>query len=94
MEKAPWKLTKEMVEVMGGKKSDHFALYVKLCTQALIEARNHSEAVVTMMEIMLYKSSFPAFRYNPNAAKDFRKRLMLNKSDKELPAAVLKLIEE
>jgi hypothetical protein len=49
-------------KVMGGRASSYFTDYKALCKSALIEVRKHSEAVVIMMEIMTYKSSFPAFR--------------------------------
>jgi hypothetical protein len=34
------------------------------------------------------------FRYNPNAIKDFRSRLLFKVPDKDLPAAVMKLIDK
>ncbi len=62
MEKAPWKLTKELVDVMGGLDSPYFEDYVARCTSALIEARKHADEVATLMEIMAFHSSYPAFR--------------------------------
>ena len=35
MEKAPWKLTEEWVDVMGGRSSEYFREYKKLCVEAL-----------------------------------------------------------
>ncbi len=62
MEKAPFKLTEELAEVMGGRFSAFFVDYAKLCTQALLVARRHCDAICTMMEIMQYHSNFPAFK--------------------------------
>ncbi len=61
MEKAPWKLTKEMAEVMGPRTSPDFVEYTRQCTAALIVARKHAKQAVTMMEIMMHHSNYPAF---------------------------------
>lgn len=45
LEKAPWKLTVEMVEVMGGMDSAHFKMYADLCVQAFKVARVHYREV-------------------------------------------------
>ena len=92
MEKAPWKLTAEMVDVMGGLRSAYFEDYVSRCTAALKEARRHAEAVCVLMEIMSYKSNYPALRYNAAAIQDFRGRLLLSVSDSELRREVDHLI--
>jgi hypothetical protein len=47
---------------MGGRKSAEFAEYTRLCTQALLVARKHAKAVKSLMEIMTFHSSYPAFR--------------------------------
>jgi phosphatidylinositol kinase/protein kinase (PI-3 family) len=62
MEKAPFKLTEELADVMGGRFSSYFADYVKLVAQSLIVARRHCDAICTMIEIMQYHSNFPAFK--------------------------------
>lgn len=63
MEKAPFKLTVEMLDVIGGKKSPLFSEYVKLCTHAMITARENVNDVITLIEIMSHESLFPAFRF-------------------------------
>jgi hypothetical protein len=47
---------------MGGRDSDHFKEYTRLCTLALLETRRHAEAVTTLMEIMSHESNFPSFK--------------------------------
>jgi phosphatidylinositol 4-kinase len=63
MEKAPFKLTIEMLDVIGGKKSPQFSEYVKLCTHCLMIARENVDDVITLFEIMSYESLFPSFRF-------------------------------
>jgi len=94
METAPWKLTEEMVDVMGGRESQHYSNYVRLCTEAFRAVRAHSKPVLTMIEIMKEKSQFPSFRYNAKALEQFRDRLALNLKDADVEAHVLGLIEK
>jgi len=88
MEKAPWKLTKEMADVMGGVKSADFIEYQRQCTQALLVARRHAKQVKSLMEMMSHHSSYPAFQYNRHAIRDFMYRLMLDIPDKDVEKKV------
>jgi len=92
MEKAPWKLNKEMVAVMGGRSSKWFGEYRKRCVQAMLTARKHSRQVMSLMEIMQYQSNYPAFRYNPNAISDFRSRLYVDAPETAITDIVERLI--
>eukprot|EP01038_Epipyxis_sp_PR26KG_P015739 gene15739-21306_t len=94
MEKAPWKLTEEMVDVMGGRTSPDYELYSKLCLDALLVARKHEKQVSTLMEIMTFKSNYPAFKYNPHSIRDFRAKLFLDLPDKSVEAQVAKLLQK
>lgn len=93
MEKAPWKFTIELVDVMGGKGSRYYNRYMQLCSDALRVARKHAAKVVSMMEILSYMSNYPAFRYNANAINDFRSRLHMKVSDENLPQLIQKLAD-
>ena len=75
METSPFKLTVEMVDVMGGKESPHYDLYKKLCADAYVVAASHSDQLCTLVEMMSEQSAFPCFSYNGNAAAEFRSRL-------------------
>lgn len=92
MEKAPWKLNAEFVEVMGGYDSSLFKDYRQRCIQAFNVARRHAKSVLTLMSIMQAHSNYPAFRYNANAIRDFRARLFLDRPDSDLPAIIDQLI--
>jgi phosphatidylinositol kinase/protein kinase (PI-3 family) len=75
MEKAPFKLNEELVEVMGGRDSAYFSDYRQLCIDAMIAARKNSDELVTMMEIMFFQSNYPAFRYSGYEILDYQIRL-------------------
>ena len=94
MEKAPFKLTEELADVMGGSNSAEFEEYISLCTRAFIVARKHAHAVSRMMEIMAHRSQYPSFQYNKNAIADFRKRLFLDQKDANAEIIVRKLVAQ
>ena len=60
-ESAPFKLTNEYVELMGGKNSNTFTYYKVLMMQGFIELRRHSENIQVMLEIMMKESDLPCF---------------------------------
>lgn len=92
MERAPFKLTEEMSDVMGGRFSADFVEYARLCTQAMLIIRKNVDAISLLMEIMQVNSNFPCFRYNKNAITDFRKRMMSDVPDQDIEFEVNKLI--
>jgi hypothetical protein len=85
MELAPFKLTEEYVEVMGGPNSDCYKEFVHLFVEGLKAARKNSQIALGLVEIMMYKSNYPCFsgsRYGGGQAlRGFRERLMLDVPD-------------
>ena len=55
----PFKLTSEMVEVMGGIQSDLFAEFVLLFVSGFLALQAQSHKIVTLVEIMAEQSGFP-----------------------------------
>mmetsp|Transcript_61046 Transcript_61046/g.89525 ORF Transcript_61046/g.89525 Transcript_61046/m.89525 type:complete len:175 (+) Transcript_61046:307-831(+) len=53
-EQAPFKLTSELVDVMGGKDSASFSYFRELCVQGFLEARKpeYSQRVLLIVEMM------------------------------------------
>lgn len=94
MEKAPWKLNREMAEVMGGWRSEYFLQYKQRCIQTFTMLRKYAREAIALMEIMQFHSNFPAFRYNPNAVKDFRNRFFLDLPDGDITRAVESLVRK
>lgn len=96
MERAPFKLTKEYVEVMGGVKSDCYKEFERLFVAGFEEARKNYQVALGLVEIMMFKSNYPCFagwRYgNGKALTRFEKRLMLDVPDKLVKKKALKLI--
>ena len=93
LEKAPWKMTDELMGVMDGPDSTLTAQYKSLMVAALKAARKHSDELIGLMEIMTYKSNFPSFKYNSRAKQDFAERLMLHVEDDQISDKVEELFE-
>merc|ERR1719163_1557568 len=71
-EKAGFKLTQEMVDLIGGSPgSPLFDWFEKLCIQGYLAAREHKQEFMAMSAIMAH-SSLPCFR--PKSMQNFEKR--------------------
>lgn len=97
-ERAPFKLTQDYVDVMGGKGSDCFKEFKRLFAAGFEAARANSQIAVGLVEIMMYKSNYPCFsgpRYGGDKALiNFQNRLMLRTPDKDIRRRALGLIED
>ena len=95
---APFKLTKEYVEVMGGVGSECYMEFERLFVAGMEVARKNSQIALGMVEIMMYKSNYPCFsgwRYGKGRAlKGFEKRLMLRVPDKHVKRKAMRLVRK
>ncbi|GFH57743.1 hypothetical protein CTEN210_14219 [Chaetoceros tenuissimus] len=96
-ERAPFKLTQDYIDVMGGINSECFAEFKRLFVAGFEAARANSQIALGLVEIMMYKSNYPCFsgpRYGGKKALiGFQNRLMLHTSDEEVKQRALQLIE-
>jgi phosphatidylinositol 4-kinase len=97
-ERAPFKLTKDYIDVMGGTTSECFKEFQKLFVDGFKAARNHSLSALGLVEIMMYKSNYPCFsgtRYGGGVSlKRFEKRLMLDIPDGKVEKRAMQLIND
>mmetsp|Transcript_15919 Transcript_15919/g.30023 ORF Transcript_15919/g.30023 Transcript_15919/m.30023 type:complete len:917 (+) Transcript_15919:72-2822(+) len=97
-ERAPFKLTQDYIDVMGGTDSACFAEFKRLFVAGFEAARANSQIAIGLVEIMMYKSKFPCFsgpRYGGDKALiKFQNRLMLRTPDEEVRKKALGLIEK
>ena len=89
-ERAPFKLTPEMVAVMGGStNSQGFRTFEDLCIKAFLTARQHVEQLSHIALTML-DSGLPCFK--PQSMKHFRQRFVLEKTEREAADFVRHLV--
>jgi phosphatidylinositol 4-kinase len=97
-ERAPFKFTKEYVQVLGGVDSDCYKEFERLFVAGFEEARKHSQIALGLVEIMMYKSNYPCFsgkRYGQGQALvNFEDRLMLRVPEHKVKGKILGLIKK
>ena len=91
-ERAPFKLTQEMLAVMGGS-TDHqsFKWFEELCVKAFLASRQHCEKLCQMVWLMM-DSGLPCFK--PESVKHFRERFVLERSEREAADFMRDLIKK
>lgn len=91
-ERAPFKLTKEMVAVMGGDiNTQSFRWFEELCVKAFLASRQYVRTLSHIIECML-DSGLPCFK--PETMQHFRERFVLDKSEREAAEFVRFLVRK
>lgn len=80
-ERAPFKLTREMISLMGGKDSHGFKEFKKLYTQCFIATRSRYDEIEIIASLMV-NAGFPCF--TRDSFKNLRQRFFLDKMGNEL----------
>uniref|UniRef100_A0AAV1VLS7 1-phosphatidylinositol 4-kinase n=1 Tax=Peronospora matthiolae TaxID=2874970 RepID=A0AAV1VLS7_9STRA len=96
IETAPFKLTAEMVETMGGQESEGFKEYVTLCTRGFVACQQHCDEICDLVDVMSRQSPYPCFL---GIDADYillrlRSRFKLSLSKQETVAHVLSLVRK
>ena len=91
-ERAPFKLTSEMVAVMGGSTSSQgYKWFEELCVKAFLASRQHTEKLCHIVLLML-GSGLPCFK--PESIAHLRQRFVLEKSEREAADFMRDLIKK
>ncbi|KAG6002139.1 hypothetical protein E4U21_003436 [Claviceps maximensis] len=80
-ERAPFKLTSEMMAVMGGS-ADHqsFKWFEELCVKSFLASRQYCEKL-SQIALLMMDSGLPCFK--PESVKHFKERFVLGKTERE-----------
>ncbi|CAG5059019.1 unnamed protein product [Parnassius apollo] len=79
----PMKLSREMVEAMGGIHSEHFHEFRKLCYTAFLHLRRHANLMLNLFSLMV-DASVPDIALEPDkAVKKVQDKLRLDLGDEE-----------
>ncbi|KJZ76543.1 hypothetical protein HIM_03879 [Hirsutella minnesotensis 3608] len=91
-ERAPFKLTSEMMAVMGGSP-DHqsFKAFEELCVKAFLASRQYCDKLSQVVLLMM-DSGLPCFK--PESVKHFRERFVLDKSERDAADFMKDLIKK
>ncbi|EMD85075.1 hypothetical protein COCC4DRAFT_45488 [Bipolaris maydis ATCC 48331] len=96
-ERAPFKLTAEMIAVMSGKNaanpytSQAYRWFEELTVKAFLASRQHCDHLCHVVQVML-DSGLPCFK--PESMRNFRDRFVLDKSEREAAEYMRGLIEK
>lgn len=82
-EAAPFKLTMEYIDVLGGAESRYYKLFKALCKDAFLAVRKESDQIVKLVEMMLKDSSLPCFKNGPQTSVLLQQRFQLDLSDED-----------
>jgi phosphatidylinositol 4-kinase len=83
-EAAPFKLTQDYVDVLGGLGSQSFDDYKKLCKQAFQALRRSADHLIDLVSMMGRESKMPCFSYGvQQATNSLRQRFQLQMSADE-----------
>ncbi|KAK6070060.1 phosphatidylinositol 3 [Seiridium cupressi] len=91
-ERAPFKLTGEMLAVMGGSP-DHqaFKWFEELCVKAFLAARPYAEKLSQIVLLMM-DSGLPCFK--PETVAHFKERFVLDRNEREAALFVRDLVKK
>lgn len=96
-ESAPFKLTRELLEVMDsnseGAASELFDYFKVLMIQGFLVCRKHADRILLLVEMMQH-SGCPCFKAGARALQALRRRFHLNLTDTQCVEMVLGLIAD
>ncbi|KAI8624667.1 phosphatidylinositol 3 [Xylariaceae sp. FL1651] len=91
-ERAPFKLTNEMLLVMGGSTEHQaFKWFEELCVKAFLACRPYAEKLSQIVLLMM-DSGLPCFK--PESVKHFKERFVLEKNEREAAEFVKDLVKK
>ncbi|KAJ2473268.1 phosphatidylinositol-4- kinase [Coemansia sp. RSA 2322] len=92
-ESAPFKLTTEYIEVMGGSSdAQPFKMFCELCIKAYLACRPYAENIIQIVALML-ESGLPCFKGESTLAK-LRGRLQLDKTERDAAQFMAERIDD
>jgi hypothetical protein len=92
-EAAPFKLTQDYVDVLGGLTSPAFEEFKVLCKQAFQALRKDAERLIMLVDLMSKQSKMPCFAAGAaSVTNSLRARMMLHLSKEEAETFVDELI--
>ena len=86
-----FKLTEDMVELMGGMESDMFNYYKTLLLKGLRAAAKHMDKIVTLVEVAQCGPTLPCF--TSSTIKQLRQRFLLSTPEDRLIDIIEQMVQ-
>jgi phosphatidylinositol kinase/protein kinase (PI-3 family) len=96
-ESAPFKLTQDMVDVMGGVESDMFHYFQVLLLRGFLAVRRHNRKLLLLVRMMTHGghvACLAADYAGVSAADSMRQRMQLHMTESECVAHILDLVSD
>uniref|UniRef100_A0A6A7FW27 Phosphatidylinositol 4-kinase beta n=1 Tax=Hirondellea gigas TaxID=1518452 RepID=A0A6A7FW27_9CRUS len=90
---SPFKLTHELVEVMGGESSDMFKYFKILLLKGMLSARKHSERILSLVEVMSSGCKLACFRAGASVVPALKSRFHMNMTEEQLASHLDSLVD-
>lgn len=75
-EQAPFKLTTECINVLGGPRGKYYKLYRDLVKLGFLALQEHADKIIVLVEMMMLgQKDLPCFRDGENTVKSLKERL-------------------
>lgn len=93
-ETAPFKLTSDMVDCLGGRGSKYYKKYVKRLRQGFAAISKHRDKIIILVEMMWcgHGKNLPCFEGKQEAIDELKRRLLPEKNMK--PKSMNKFVDE
>nr|AZQ56698.1 phosphatidylinositol 4-kinase [Suhomyces chickasaworum] len=82
-EAAPFKLTSEYVDLMGGISGASYSKFVEVCKKCFNALRAENEQIIGIVELMQKDSNLPCFKNGETTSVLLKQRLQLQMTDEE-----------
>ena len=100
----PFKISKDMVDYMGGKDSENYKKFTQKCVNAYLELRENARSIINMFYLMI-DSGIPQLnnieclkkfheRFNPGMTKEEAKNKFLKELDESLNSITSEIKEK
>lgn len=95
-ESAPFKLTQDMVDVMGGVESDMFHYFQVLLLRGFLAVRRHNRKLLLLVRMMTHGGHLACLADygGVSAADSLRQRMQLHMTESECVAHILDLVSD
>ena len=89
-ESAPFKLTKDYIDILDGENSNMFHYYKTLIIRGFLALKQNFDSIIQIVEIMSKVSNIPCFyrKDGYSIIKEMRKRFLIEKNDSEIEKIV------